>query len=344
MVVSWPELYTFAFAVSKPSLCRISSIRLYSSSGVLNIFLRWNSGIFDQLTANDYIAVLVTEKFLQGGNWTSYAMYDPQIHSLQNNKTLDRFDNDACIRAYSSSPFVAHRKNLLLVSDAVNDTNTVLQVRYAGIEGTGTHYEWMCESSTTGNLDKNGICYPNVVIQHAADWQPFLGELSENGVTSPGRVQYCLSERTIPTFQLGISSDILIAVLICNAVKIACFIATIWIGKTDPLVTTGGAVESFLNEPDVITRGRCNISKRDVTKRKLAWTADCATVPLRWKGQRKSWRRAASVIRWLACFIPYVTLSPSHFHLALFEFSGFYKNRSSMTRKILAAIPQVTTD
>jgi hypothetical protein len=64
------------------------------------------------------------------------------------------------------------------------------------------------------------------------------------------------------------SSDFLIAVVVCNIVKLVSFIITLRVIKEAPLVTIGDAIPSSLEEPDDRTKGYSIISAYDVTTAK----------------------------------------------------------------------------
>ena len=117
-------------------------------------------------------------------------------------------------------------------------------------------------------------------------------------------MQYCLAEKTDHSCHLGISPQILITVLVCNAVKTICFILTLCVGGSMyPLVNNGDAAESFLLRPDTSLKGRCLVSKVDVEKNKHLWSKQ--PLPLQWRSNRWRWAAGATKGFWLAAFILY---------------------------------------
>ncbi|KAF7167150.1 hypothetical protein CNMCM5623_000557 [Aspergillus felis] len=161
---------------------------LGASSFPLHMF--WNSTVFETKSTNDYLAVTVTEDFLQGSQWAipskshnvneEYADADAKaahyhniIQDLQqeaiatksgnSSSGLEFLDVEDCLRAYDQDK-VSDRQHVLLVVDnnatatlaAEVDTPTnssVLAIYYNVFFTTGAPlFLWMCNSSTN-NLD-----------------------------------------------------------------------------------------------------------------------------------------------------------------------------------------------
>ena len=76
-------------------------------------------------------------------------------------------------------------------------------------------------------------------------------------------IQYCLAESLEEHCTVNISVPMLAIVIVCNALKIACFLTTAFVLKFRPLATIGDAISSFLENPDVFASelGTVNASK-----------------------------------------------------------------------------------
>ncbi|KAK6824627.1 hypothetical protein PG987_012121 [Apiospora arundinis] len=87
----------------------------------------------------------------------------------------------------------------------------------------------------------------------------------------------CLA-KPVETCQVFLSNGLLLAVLLCVIVKIATC-ATILMHQQDPsLVTPGDAIESFITDPDIYTRGLATLDIRD-SQRFQCSSRDVLTIP-----------------------------------------------------------------
>ena len=87
--------------------------------------------------------------------------------------------------------------------------------------------------------------------------------------TEPAWVQYCLAQPVgNPQLQctVSISTNILVAVIICNCVKALCFLVTLFASDFQPLATVGDAIESFMDRTDPVTTCWGPISIFDVVQ------------------------------------------------------------------------------
>ena len=115
----------------------------------------------------------------------------------------------------------------------------------------------------------------------------------------------------------------MIVVIVCNSIKMICMAWIAWKQDSEPLVTLGDAIASFLETPDKFTVGNCITGKesysirrapRPLLMRKLqesfgrwnerTWETDefWSPLPLVWLGRRKFWFGAASKKRWVLCY------------------------------------------
>lgn len=272
-------------------LLGISSIPLH---------LLWNSAFVSSLSANNYIYNAVTEPCLEGAPWNtsktflSYNQFTSEAQAMLDhyrNNSLIRLETTECINAYNVA-FLTEYSNLLLVyGQATSNDSLILQARNSASPHSHGSFcfdksrqgEWMCGLEMDCSLDR-------LAQNNASHWNPFYQcdpELYINGAPRvskiQGSIQYCLAEQPKRPCTVGISTPILVTVMICNAAKIVCFISTLWVGRSMyPLLTNGDAVQSFLRHPDTSFNNRCLATKADVKHNKRFWSA--RSLPLIWQG------------------------------------------------------------
>lgn len=98
--------------------------------------------------------------------------------------------------------------------------------------------------------------------------------------------------------KLQFSIYMTIAVIVCNIIKIAVMLWTLWQQRKPTLVTFGDALSSWLDEPDESTKGQCLLSKHEVLHR----AASQETTPLPQEANLTihRWHVAASRKSWIA--------------------------------------------
>ena len=255
---------------------------------------RYNSAAFQVIGANEYNVLLVDENFLNGGR------FDPSIRPLselqRDRANLKRLSNRDCVQKYSGS-LLTTRSNLLLVSAEINETNS-LHARQSIEFGVGP--QWMC-AGKDHNAWKNGCTEYNAPqMVDNEKWLAF-GE----------RIQYCMSQVNKQRCALQYSQTIMVVVILCNSIKLACLFCTLMRCKERALCTLGDALDSFLTDPDPTTKEYPVLSKDDI--RHEAWKSSstalssaslspnfviCRKVYI---PRQRRWLHAPSIARWLWC-------------------------------------------
>jgi hypothetical protein len=170
---------------------------------------RYNSLVFVSLSTNNYYWTVATEDFLTGAhyNLTSPVQYSggslpffriPQtagrllqqharlfaydkdevdclysyFDEIQNNaSSWERLSNHDCIQAYSNA-FLSQRRNLVLVSSANNDSDSILTYGISQLtSGSLDCNWWICSES--GQDGGNMVCQPTEYLSNAQDWSVF---------------------------------------------------------------------------------------------------------------------------------------------------------------------------
>lgn len=131
-----------------------------------------------------------------------------------------------------------------------------------------------------------------------ASMKPVPGEygtFTDGGKPSVINVDYCIAEKTMPACTIRMSRSILIAVILANVAKLACFVVILTWAPEAPLVTVRDAIASLLSRPEPGTKGIGALSVMDIHR--SSWICDANTLrpfALEWR----FWFRAGSPLRW----------------------------------------------
>ena len=113
----------------------------------------------------------------------------------------------------------------------------------------------------------------------------------------------------------------MIVVIVCNFIKMTCMAWIAWKQDSEPLVTLGDAITSFLTTPDKFTAGNCIAGKESYSTKRgprlllvrhlqgsfgpwNEWTWETpdefwGPLPLLWSRRQNFWFTAASKKRWV---------------------------------------------
>ena len=209
-------------------------------------------------------------------------------------------------------------------SDPVNIVSVTASIEYVGV--------WACNTVNTcgdqcwfsqapEDYQPAEVCNIQAKIANASNWTqpsylltpdaemcPNVTELSSVPM-SDMIVDYCLAQPVEEQCNIMFSTPIMIAVVVCNVLKLACLVVAIRLSELTPLLTIGDAIESFLEVPDTTTTGMGPISKTGVQKHLRSTSTGPSYVAIGrregstpWSGNRARWHAAASLARWItAC-------------------------------------------
>ncbi|KAI9738738.1 MAG: hypothetical protein M1834_008243 [Cirrosporium novae-zelandiae] len=283
------------------------------------LHLLYNSVVFEALAANNFDVVLAQENFLHGGWWNetisilaseNSTLRAIQEHYVANPASYTNLSNIDCINAYNQ-PFMTNRRNLILISATASSNEnytkigSVLDYYIPAVTEMSLPTEWLCLQHSewyTGS----GSCDTKVAVQHASSWSwEYVFTAYENGeYSASATIDYCMSEVVEGHCKLYFNVTVMAIVLCCNLAKTVCMFLTVYKQSNEILVTVGDAIVSFLDNPDLTTKGMCLLSKTDVDKgewRKRQHAPD--TTPKTWNPEKPFWYKAASLKRWLTCII-----------------------------------------
>jgi hypothetical protein len=303
----------------------------------------YNSVIFSTTTANEYFAMAVPSTFLDHPFPPANDSF-PMKQALYNMTQLARDDkllkNDTteCLGIYNQQLVTAY-SNVLLVT--TNDSD-VMPLWYsqstptprAGQSTNVNANAWLCGDSI-------GECDVDWLTVHPQNWNLTLEAGWNSDPIAQFFVDHCLIQETeaqctiqfIPGESHVVDSyvaelicaEIMIIVIICNVVKVACFLTAIKVRTFQPLITLGDALASFLRRPEPRTVDLGPLSAADVREAEVrvrvgkivrAYNGSSANLiedgipeddnpitklPLRfgrWRTRSKRWFSGASRLRW----------------------------------------------
>ena len=222
----------------------------------------------------------------------------------EHHEELVRLENADCIQAYGQSPLIDYA-NLLLVTNTTNN-NSVLNLNY--VNDIDVAAIWMCSNLTNGASQS---CNTSALLADAATWSVYgtlnnnlMGLIYESGCPSWNpdemfHVDYCLAQPTLEACSIGVALNILIVVLVCNAIKALClFWTSIRVLDFEPLLTIGDAVASFLEGPDPTTANLGSL-EADASSKLSEWPL----VGEPWKGRNRSGFSSSAPSWWIISLV-----------------------------------------
>lgn len=272
----------------------------------------YNSAVSTTISAREINAFLVFPDFLTGapieiGHFSHFA---PQIavnasgqmsgqlnqaeqiaRTLQHDQSnLQKLANTDCIGAYATE-FVSSHGNVLVILSKPPDWggyNTTTWVWWSQAQGAPDDTPWFCGDAPCDAK----------TIADAGTWQ-LIGL----------NVEYCLSQKVEEHCKLQFSGAILVVVVVCNFCKMTIMGYIAWKRPSEPLVTVGDAIASFLDHPDRTTIGNCLAGKDQFEKKSMSGPVG-HQAPINWgQGTMRCdlgtsyWYKAVSVRQWTLLFI-----------------------------------------
>lgn len=302
----------------------------YVAVTVTESFLRGGSWTVPSLTAS----YLLNEEFGLAG-WKN-ANFEQLFSSLQRkarNSELDRLDVEKCIEEYDTD-ILSNRRHVLLVVDnshspiannsqvpIINDPdafiisrdlqrNSSILAMYHNVNPIDPHivnvgrlsggslYRWICDEDTESIGDE---CRSSGELGWIPGSIGASGAIYGDQMSAP--ILYCYAEKADEQCKVSIIPIFLIVVIVCNVMKVLSFLCVLFLSKkAAPLCTTGDAIQSFLQQPDSHTRGRCLAAKKDYKKWPRAskeWNTRPSGVGDVWSGGKYRWGKAVNKWQWI---------------------------------------------
>ena len=261
---------------------------------IMSLYNRYNAAILTELAVSDYQMLIVQDSFLYGAPYSSsvynhFQSNGDEIAYLQAHlDEMQMLDNADCIKAYWNPPLTA-RADLLLVSDFVS--NSSVAVYSVGCPMCSDPIGWLCEGIIGNWSSSNGPCTTSELlanIGNASNWE-----------FANYRVKYCLSQVEAERCKIKFSVYIMIAVIVCNVVKLVCMVLHA-VGQAGTLLTVGDAIDSFLAAKDTTTENMCLISKPCIG---AAWSEGNSPASQKWTPKSHFWFAAVSIKQWLFFYV-----------------------------------------
>lgn len=242
------------------------------------LHLLYNSAVFSTLATTEYSVFAGSPDLLtgKGVNW-SQPVYPSSTLTLQmfrNASSWQRLENDECIKAYGQ-PYVSAHGDLLAITANLNESDPAVLIANSGFgfsPGQGVAYQWICATANTQNTGSVENCNLGPVLSKASTWTlrntTSTSSYDASSLYNDLPVEYCLSKSVEERCRLQFSLVIMGIVIGCNLAKIICMVLTLWYHKSQPLVTLGDAISSFLDHPDPATKNMCLANKSSFAWRK----------------------------------------------------------------------------
>ena len=241
------------------SRCRATLWLLIAISSV-PFHLLYNSAVFTTLFAQEYDVLLVTSDFLDGTPFDTQTILQPYVNESRNmtvlsgngsqtikaranqlydrRSSLQRLNNKECLRIYFAG-LVSSHSDVLVISSYPNKTNSMLfswpQIKPNLISNTKP---WCYDDEAFISISYLML---NPQTWHVHGWE----------------VEYCLSAPVDEHCKVQFNVQIMIAIIVCNLCKLTIMGYVAWKRPQEPLVTLGDAIASFLDQPDLTTKGNC---------------------------------------------------------------------------------------
>lgn len=288
-------------------------ILLASSTVPLQLF--YNSAVFSELSTHQYDAFLLSSTFLSGALPNSTGFEGSLREYQKNGQLTNNITSRECMQIYTASTIPEH-SDVLIITSYENWSNPLLfhaamsSKLVSSRHGIPSMNDWACENSTciTGQLcpDK-----PSLYDQHPGCLErPKMNCKLEESIPKNDSttwflngypIQYCLARPMAAQCKLRFSFVIMIIVIGCNLIKTICLAFVASKGSSQPLLTIGDAIESFLATPDPTTRASCTPGRTEFEDTALWGRISPGT----WRPQR--WLKAVSGGRWLVWYLLWVS-------------------------------------
>ena len=220
---------------------------------------------------------------------SSYSEMATRMHDEPD--VLERMENSECYQTFSAD-YVPDYASVILMTNVTTAENPLLEVNIHRSAVQQEPFQWFGDEIDTSHwyLGYSTNAYRNASISSSS--------------TAMAAVEYCLVQSLSQDCTVEIFTGLLWTVIICNLVKVVCFIALLYTRFT-PLITTGDAVASFLADPDSTTELLGPYAAHD-SKGRENWRGEGP--PFRWNATRYWWFRGASKKRWICTGLVLVTL------------------------------------
>ena len=240
---------------------------------------------------------------------------DGLVHTLQtfaNNQSLRTMSAHECVQNFAQL-IVTNYSSVVLVTTTSRPEHEILNADRQTLTlppgSSSGSMIWICSAT-------NGDCNSVENQQQNVTWSvPTPSGDAPNSPPGYSIVDRCLAKEDLERCSVLFSRPLMIAVIICNVGKIACFVITLALLNFQPLITVGDAVASYLSRPDPNTTGLGPISCVDV--REGRWRRKDGSLGLYssvrpnagyWSGDVHRWCKCHTLHGWLSNRVTYADL------------------------------------
>lgn len=198
--------------------------------------------------------------------------------------SLTRLENRECILQFGKDT-VSDASAVIVVTkpppiEPQHNNSYVGPLLYIPPDGTGlgdksaVAYGWICDNKFSCDARKEAS---------ESSWhvRPASNTLPDQPDQAVFEVDYCLVRDEHETCAINLSIYLMVAVVICNGMKLGCFLGCLTIKEHRPLVTVGDAVVSFMERPDPTTISFGTVSGRDAEGRKRISSWKAGAIPIK---------------------------------------------------------------
>ena len=238
-----------------------------------------------------------------------------ELQQQARNGSLLRLDNRECILQFGIDTVSNSSAVLVVTKESAIPANQTLLATFkyslpremVDSEPTDTAFQWVCNGA--------GNCNGAEQAKSSDQWMLDSNFPNVQNPTNPGHytVDHCLVRPAPQECAVDLSITLMVTVIVCNIIKLCCFLLCLSIKEHEPLVTLGDAVCSFLSHPDPASVGLGPVSSEDI--RHGIWDVHRAAVALAqqrlpgqklvfpgkaWKNDRRKYFAAVGVGRWIS--------------------------------------------
>jgi len=264
----------------------------------------------------DYQVALVTPDFLTAGDWDQSvasavlgADVDQLVEMQLRIANLTRLDNRECLQAYATTMYGTTWRNALVVTSLNSTNSSLINVYTHTAASTKPDINWACHGDIhqadieDSYAEQYSTCDTKALLAAPSSWtipkvpacpEGEQADLLYNIFDGSGDcnepynapVRYCLAESFPPHCTVSISTALLATVIVFNAIKTVCLIATLR-ARNRPLANLGDAIASFMQRPDPETVGKGALEVGMVSSG--LWRDLHKYTPVPWIQQKRRW-------------------------------------------------------
>lgn len=288
---------------------------------------RYNSAIFETLGSIRPDIFVVDEDFFLNGTWsTKFNYWLDDIHWVQNltsggaykdTSYFQRLESKECARKYSTSNLSDADTLLVVVDQPPVELDTSLYGLWT-VKTSLWSFQFLNSTDPNGSVFGSNSFPWSFGVEESVTYKSLFPTEHETypwdqWAVAGYRVSHCISKKVdVSPCTLNFNMTILIVITTTNAVKALSMLLALpgahsW---SEPLVTFGDAVQSFLNLPDPTTEGNCLLGMG--TEDSAIWGFMEPDEAVSWLPSWKRWGSAVNPALWGGVWFSFRESNPPH--------------------------------